>query len=96
MKKAIAMMMLLGGGLFAAPAVRFGIGFGVPAPVAVVRPVCPGPGYAWVTGYYAPDGVWVGGYWAPPAAVVRVGPRFDRGRAFDGRAFYGRAEHFRR
>jgi hypothetical protein len=72
------------------------------APVAVVRPVCPGPGYAWVGGYYAPDGVWVGGYyapdgvwvggyWAPPARVVRVGPRFYRARAFDGRF-----EHFRR
>jgi hypothetical protein len=91
MKKAIAMMMLLGGGLFAAPAVRFGVGFGAPAPVAVVRSVCPGPGYAWVNGYYAPGGVWVGGYWAPPAAVVHVGPRLDRGRAFDGRF-----EHFRR
>jgi hypothetical protein len=91
MKKAIAVMMLLGGGLFAAPVVRFGVGFGAPAPVAVVRPVCPGPGCAWVNGYYAPDGVWVAGYWAPPAAVVRVGPRFDRARAFDGRF-----EHFRR
>jgi hypothetical protein len=91
MKKAIAMMMLLGGGLFAAPAVRFGVGFGAPAPVAVVRPLCPGPGYAWVNGYYAPDGVWVGGYWAPPAAIVRVAPRFHRARAFDGR--FG---HFRR
>jgi hypothetical protein len=80
MKKAIAMMMLLGGGLFAAPAVRFGIGFGASAPIAVMRSVCPGPGYAWVNGY-----------WVPPAAVVRVGPRFDRARGFDGRF-----QHFRR
>jgi hypothetical protein len=43
MKKAIATMMLLAGGLFAAPAFRLGIGIGVPAPVAVVRPACPGP-----------------------------------------------------
>jgi len=59
MKKAMITMMILAGGLFAAPAVRIGIGIGVPAPVAVVRPVCPGPGY-----------VWMNGYWAPP--VVRV------------------------
>jgi hypothetical protein len=67
MKKAMAVMMLLAGGLCAAPRVTVGIGFGVPAPVVVVRPVCPGPGYAWVDGYYAPNGVWVAGYWAPPA-----------------------------
>ena len=75
MKKAIAVMMLLGGGLFAAPAVRVGIGIGLgaPAPVAVVRPACPGPGYTWVNGYYAANG-WVAGYWAAPAPVV-VAPR---------------------
>jgi hypothetical protein len=60
MKKAMMAMMLMAGGLFAAPHVAVGIGFGVPAPV-VVRPVCPGPGY-----------VWVNGYWQPP--VVRVAP----------------------
>ena len=57
MKKAIATVMLLAGGLFAAPAVRVGIGIGVPAAVAVVRPACPGPGYTWVDGYYAPNGI---------------------------------------
>ena len=62
MKKAMAVMMLLAGGAFAAPAVTVGIGIGVPAPVAVVRPICPGPGYVWVDGYYAPNGVWVAGY----------------------------------
>ena len=70
MKKPIATMMLLAGGLFAAPAVRVGIGIGVPAAVAVVRPACPGPGYTWVDGYYAPNGLWVAGYWAPPAVVT--------------------------
>lgn len=90
MKKAMAVMMLLAGGLCAAPRVTVGIGFGVPAPVAVVRPVCPGPGYAWVDGYYAPGGVWVAGYWAPPA-VVRVAPRYERARIVDHRF-----EHFRR
>ena len=89
MKKAMAVMMLLAGGLFAAPRVTVGIGIGVPAPV-VVRPVCPGPGYTWVNGYYAPTGVWVAGYWAPPA-VVRVAPPVIHER-FVNRRF----ENFRR
>jgi hypothetical protein len=93
MKKTMLLMMLLAGGLFAAPRVTVGIGFG--APVAVVRPVCPGPGYAWVNGYYAPGGVWVAGYWAPPT-VVRVAPRFDHDRYEHERAFDHRYEHFRR
>jgi len=63
-------MMLLAGGLFAAPEVRLGIGIGVPAPVAVVHPACPGPRYTWVDGNYAPNGVRVAGYWAPPAVVA--------------------------
>jgi len=95
MKKAIAMMMLLAGGMFAAPRVNIGIGFGAPAPVAVVRPACPGPGYNWVDGYYNPDGVWVAGYWAPPA-VVRVAPPIARYRAperFDRHFDHGRVEH---
>lgn len=70
MKKTMLLMMLLAGGLFAAPRVTAGIGFG--APVAVVRPVCPGPGYRWMNGY-----------WAPP--VVRVAPRYEHERAFDHR-----------
>jgi hypothetical protein len=90
MKKAMVTMMLLAGGLFAAP--RFGVGVTFrPAPVAVVRPICPGPGYAWVDGYWA-SGVWVGGYWRPP--VVRVAPRpyFHEYERRDGRGY----EHFRR
>ncbi len=105
MKKAIATMMLLAGGLFAAPAVHIGIGFGVPAPAAVVRPACPGPGYTWTDGYYGSNGAWVAGYWAPPA-VVNIAPRyapapviarhFDRGH-FDRDHFdRGRSDHFRR
>jgi hypothetical protein len=90
MKKTIATMMLLAGGLFAAPRVAIGIGFGAPAPVAVVRPVCPGPGYLWVDGYYAPNGVWVAGYWAPPVAV-RVAPRYEHARVVDPHF-----DHFRR
>ncbi len=90
MKKTVAMMMVLAGGLLAAPRITVGIGFGAPAPVAVVQPVCPGPGYAWVNGYYAPTGAWVAGYWAPPA-VVRVAPRYERARLIAPRF-----EHFRR
>jgi len=66
MKKVMMGMMLLASGMFAMPRVEAGVRFGVRAPVAVVRPLCPGPGY-----------VWTDGYWAPPA-VVRVAPRFER------------------
>ena len=76
MKKAVLLAMLAAGSIFAAPRVSFGIGIGVPAPVAVARPACPGPGYTWVDGYYAPNGIWIAGYWAPPAVVVA--PRYDR------------------
>jgi hypothetical protein len=103
MKKAIGLMMLLAGGMFAAPRVNVGISFGVPASVAVVRPACPGPGYTWVDGYSAPNGFWVAGYWAPPAVVVapRVGNfhAFDRdhGRVIEhGRGFDRDHDRFRR
>ncbi len=91
MKKAIAVMMLLAGGLLAAPRVTVGIGIGIPAPVAVV-PACPGPGYTWVNGYYGPAGVWVGGYWRGPA-VVRIAPPLVHPRV-DRRV--ERFDHFRR
>ena len=91
MKKAMTVMMLLAGGVFAAPRIAVGIGFGAPAPVAMVRPVCPGPGYAWVDGYYTPNHLWVAGYWAPPVAV-RVAPRYEHARI----VVPERYEHFRR
>jgi len=92
MKKAVAVMMILAGSLAAAPRVTFGIGFGGRAPVAVVRPACPGPGYTWVDGYYARSGVWVAGYWAPPVVVVRQ--RIEHARLIAPRV--ERFEHFRR
>jgi hypothetical protein len=78
-KTMLAMMLLAGSTLFAAPRVTAGFGFGAPARVAVVRPVCPGPGYVWMDGYFAPNGAWVAGYWAPPA-VVRIAPRYEHAR----------------
>jgi hypothetical protein len=90
MKKAVVALMVLAGGLFAAPQISVGVGIGVPTPVAVVRPACPGPGYVWMDGYYAPTGVWVAGYWAPPT-VVHVAPRFASARVYAPR--FG---HFRR
>lgn len=75
MKRAMLAMVLLAGSALAGPRISVGIGFGAPAPVAVVRPVCPGPGYVWVDGYYAPNGVWVTGFWRAPAVAVRVAPR---------------------
>jgi hypothetical protein len=46
-------------------------------------PPCPGPGYAWVAGYYN-GGYWVPGYWNF-VGVVRVGPftRFEHGPIVD-------------
>lgn len=103
MKKTIAVMMLLGGGLFAAPHINVGIGFGAPAPVEVARPACPGPGYTWVDGYYAPNGGWTAGYWAPPAVVreplvVRdnVVRAHDQDHGFRGRDVHFDRDHGRR
>jgi hypothetical protein len=80
MKKTMALMVLLAGGMFAAPRVTIGIGFGAPAPVVAVRPACPGPGYTWVDGYYT-NGAWVAGYWQAPVAV-QVAPRYERRPVF--------------
>jgi len=100
MKKMVAALMLLAGGLMAAPRVTVGvgIGFGAPAPVAVVRPACPGPGYTWVDGYYAPNGAWIAGYWTAPVApaVVRVAPPIAHERIVVHRDFDHRYDRFRR
>ncbi len=56
--------LVIGGlGLLAVPAhaARWGVYVGVGAPAAYMPP-CPGPGYSWISGYYA-DGGWVPGYW---------------------------------
>jgi len=97
MKKAVLAMILLAGSALAGPRITVNFGFGIPAPlipapVVVARPVCPGPGYVWVDGYYGPTGVWVPGFWQAPLFGVAVGPRYvvparqhfayDHGRGF--------------
>jgi len=95
--KLLAVLLLAGSALLAAPRVVVGVGVGVPAPVyappaahvAVVVPAAPGPGYAWVGGYWYPAGarwVWHAGYWArPPYAHAHwVGPRYFGHRYYRG------------
>ena len=96
MKKVIGTMMLLAGGMFAAPHVAVQVGIGVPAPVAVVRPACPGPGYTWVDGYYASGGRFVAGYWAPPVVRVQHDMRYNHEVRFDRGHDRDRYEHDRR
>jgi len=90
----------LGMGAAPAQAARFGIYVGVGGPGYV--PPCPGPGYAWVAGYWN-NGYWVPGYWNY-AGVRFGGPVFrdrvfiDRGPVFYHRDFDRRwdRDHFRR
>lgn len=68
--KVLSLMLLAGGGLFAETHFSFHFGVGTPvyfaSAAAAVRPPCPGPGYAWVDGYWS-NSAWVDGYWAPPS-----------------------------
>ena len=91
--KLLALVFLAGTSLFARTRVFIGFGAGgyypPPPPPPVMNyyapPPCPGPNYAWVSGYWYPAGprwAWRAGYWAPrpyPRAVW-VGPRYGRGR----------------
>ncbi len=79
--KLLAVLLLAGGSLFAAPRVYVGIGLGAPPPVVAYAAPVARPGYTWVGGYWYPYGArwaWRAGYWArPPYARARwVGPRF--------------------
>jgi hypothetical protein len=69
-----------------AQAARIGVGVYMGRPVAYVPP-CPGPGYAWVGGYYA-HGAWVPGFWRGPGprVVVRGGWGHP---GYYGRGYYG-------
>ena len=99
--KLIALVFLAATAAMARPHFAVGFGFGyAPAPVAVyaappVAPVVaaippsPGPGYAYVGGYYYPTGArwaWRAGYWAPRpfARAVWVAPHYYGGRYFAG------------
>lgn len=90
MKKKILAGLLLGTSLMFAQ-VNFGITFGSPPPVRVMRmrPPAPGPGFMWVDGYWYPDGNryrWHTGYWTRPPyeGAQWVTPRYEGGRFFDG------------
>jgi len=74
----------------AAPAQAARIGFYVGARTVAI-PACPGPGYAWVAGYWN-DGYWVPGYWnfvgvRVGGPVIRGGIVVDRGPVFYHRDF---------
>jgi hypothetical protein len=94
--KLFAILLLAGSSLFAQPAVVVGAGPGYgyysappPAPVVAYRPASPGPGYAWINGYWVPSGrryAWTAGYWARPpyARSYWVAPRYYSGRYYRG------------
>ena len=62
-----------------------------PDPIPEYQPAAPGPGYAWVNGYWDWTGsewTWDTGYWAPAdQAYLFIGPRF---LFVDGRPVYYR------
>ncbi len=99
--KILAPIVLAGSAAFAAPGVAVGDGVyratvqtvaylpPPPPPMIGAIPRAPGPGYAWVGGYYAPAGsrwAWHRGYWArPPYPHAHwVAPRYYRGRYYRG------------
>jgi hypothetical protein len=60
-----------------------------PSAAYVRRPVCPGPNYVWIDGFWDWRGrryAWNPGYWAvrPHARAYWISPRYDRGRYFAG------------
>ena len=95
MKKALMAIVLLAGSALAGPRISIGIGIGAPAPMAIMRPACPGPGYTWVDGYYGPNRAWVPGFWRRP--VVVAAPRFVEPHSFnyDRRNDYRHDDHGR-
>jgi hypothetical protein len=99
-KKLLSLMLLAVGMVFGQVSIGIRIG-PPPAPRVVrVRPVAPGPDYAWVDGYwYVVSGKyrWHDGYWTRPPYVGAhwVGPHHDGERFFDGywEGAHGRVEH---
>ena len=96
MKKfTLAAALVLGGlGLGATQAQAARVRIAIGGPVAYVPP-CPGPGYAWVAGYYN-GGYWVPGYWNFVGVVGGPVVHFDRGPIFVGRHFDRGYARFRR
>jgi hypothetical protein len=98
--KLLALILLATGAVFAQ--LSIGVRIGAPPPVRMMRvqPQSPGPGYAWIGGYWYPNGNhyrWHEGYWTRPAyAGARwVEPRHDGQRYFAGYwdGGHGRIEH---
>jgi hypothetical protein len=96
--KLLALFLLAGSAMFAAPRVVVGVGVGV-GPVYVAAPPPPAPvvayagyarpGFTWVAGYYYPAGprwYWHAGYWARPpyAHGYWVAPRYYGHRYYGG------------
>jgi hypothetical protein len=91
--KLMALMVMVGGALFAQTRVGIGVQFGSPAPVVVPAPMVdayqppsPGPGYVWVPGYYDAYGNWIDGYWTMPPYVGAywIAPRLVGGHFYAG------------
>jgi len=107
--KLLALGLVAGGTMLAESRVSIGVNIGgygpAPAPVydaypppayAQYQPPCPGPGYVWVEGYWAPQEhgrAWVPGFWRAPAyPVAPVYRGHDRDRDYhEARA---RDKHF--
>jgi hypothetical protein len=95
-------VMLFAGATASQAQVSLGINIGPPPRPRVVRvmPASPGPDYAWIGGYWYPNGHhyrWHEGYWTrPPYAGARwVEPRHDGQQYFNGYwdGDRGRLEH---
>ena len=89
MKKLLAIALLSIGSM--AGQISIGIQIGPPPQPRMmrVRPVAPGPGYAWVDGYWYPNNnryAWHNGYWTRPPyeGAEWMGPRYDGGKFYQG------------
>ena len=96
-----AAMVASAAALTAVPAQAARVGIYIGAPAAYVPP-CPGPGYAWVDGFYA-NGYWNPGYWNYVGVGVRFGgPVYrggyyvDHGRDWDRDRDWDHDRHFDR
>ena len=97
--KLLAVLLAAGGTMFAAD-ISIGIQIGAPPPprIIAVRPVAPGPDFAWIEGYWYPVSGhyrWHEGYWSRPPydGAVWVAPHHDGERFYAG---YWNGDHGRR